>query len=238
MGTRPDALEAAIAHAWQVFDLPAPATTGVCKGCCMEPEIEADFLKQRARDLPAAYVRDWYFAAFADGLSHDHVAWFLPRVMEMLADGEEVAMVGNEVAFARLRRTGFPDRWPAPEVAAVNQFAVAFLKTMIATKAARPTGALDTALCMFGQGGIDIAPLLGLMDAMTDDDLANLLHDDWFFGDRGRIPFNAFWEAEPARTLAWAWYTSPALAARMDRAAMAGNERALAVFGLIAESQG
>ncbi|MBA3909579.1 MAG: hypothetical protein C0524_06750 [Rhodobacter sp.] len=112
MGTRPDALKAAIDEAWRVFDIPAPATTGVCVNCCMDPEIEADFLKRKARDLPLEYVRDWYFAAFTDAISHSHVAWFLPRVMELLADGHEFAPAGDEVAFMRLPLTGFPDRWP------------------------------------------------------------------------------------------------------------------------------
>ncbi|MFM7444285.1 MAG: hypothetical protein ACKO2N_10310, partial [Tabrizicola sp.] len=114
MGARTDALNAAIDEAWRVFDMPAPATTGVCEHCCMDPKIEADFLRQKARDLPLAYVRDWYFVAFTDDINHTHVAWFLPRVLELLADGKEVASVGDEVAFQRLPRTGFPDRWPLP----------------------------------------------------------------------------------------------------------------------------
>ncbi len=64
----------------------------------MDPAIEADFLKRAARDLPDAYVRDWFFAAYDSGITHAHVAWFLPRVLEMLAAGKDVAIVGNETA--------------------------------------------------------------------------------------------------------------------------------------------
>lgn len=199
----------------------------------MWPEIEADFLKQEAQDLPAHYVRDWYFAAYAEGIDHDHVAWFLPRVMEMLAAREEVAVVGHQVAFQRLPLTGFPDRWPKDEVAAVNRFALAFFETKLTEANSSFMQDIDSWLCMIGQGGIDIDPLLQRLDSLPDDDLAALLYRNWFYQGRGSIRFDAFWNVEPARTMAWNWYTSSGLAARLERAAMAGSEPALAVYDLI-----
>ncbi|WP_180996115.1 hypothetical protein [Tabrizicola aquatica] len=234
MGSRPDALNAAIAQAWQAFDLPAPAETGVCQGCCMDPGIEADFLKRQARDLPPAYVRDWYSAAHTDRIRHAHVAWFLPRVLEMLADGQHVAAVGDEVAFARLPLTGFPDRWPERQVAALNQFALAFLEMKLAVSPPMGLGELDRLLCMFGEGGLDLAPLLQRLEALGNDDLAGLLHRCWFHLQSGRIGLNAFWSREPGKTTAWAWYTSASLLNRMEEAALAGNETALEVYDLIA----
>jgi hypothetical protein len=233
VGARPDALKAVIEEAWQVFDQPAPRTTGVCVGCCMDPKIEADFLKRKARELPSAYVREWYFAAYANDISHDHIAWLLPRVMEMLADEEEVASVGHEVIFARLPLTGFPDRWPHAEVAVVNRFARALFERKLGEADLRFPQDIDSWLCMFGQGGIDIDPLLRQMDVLSDDDLAALLHRNWFYHGHGSIRFDAFWSLEPAKSMAWRWYTSPTLAARMERAAMAGNEKALDIYDLI-----
>lgn len=236
MGSRPDALKAAIDAAWRMFDIPAPATTGVCEHCCMDPAIEADFLKRKARDLPAVYVRDWYFAAYTQKISHAHVAWFLPRVMEILADGHEVASVGDEVAFNRLPLTGFPDRWPERQVAAVNRFALAFLEMKLASTPPLGWGGLDRLLCMFGEGGIDLGPLLRSLDTLSDDALADLLHRTWFHFHSGTIVFNAFWSREPAKSQTWNWYTSPTLATRMERAALAGNDRALDVHDLIITS--
>jgi hypothetical protein len=234
VGPRPDALNAAIEEAWRVFDIPEPSTTGVCERCCMYPEIEADFLKRPARDLPLDYVRDWNFAAFTDAISHNHVAWFLPRVMELLADGEEVASVGNEVAFQRLPRTGFPDRWPERQVAAIDRFALAYLEMKLEAKPSMDWADLDYLLCMFGEGGIDISPLLRRLDLLSDGELADLLHCTWFHAHKESIPFDAFWSREPAKSMAWSWYTSAALLERMERAAMAGNEKALDVHALIA----
>jgi hypothetical protein len=234
VGPRTDALKAAIDEAWRAFDIPAPATTGVCEHCCMDPKIEADFLTWKARDLPATHVRDWYAAAHTDRIRHAHVAWFLPRVMELLADQASVASVGDEVAFSRLPLTGFPDRWPDRQVQAVNSFALAYLDMKLAAEPPMSLYDLDRLLCMFGQGGIDIAPLLGRLDALSDAALAGLLHRTWFYCGHGQIGFDAFWSQEPARTLAWTWYTSAALMDRMERAALAGSETAPEVHALIA----
>lgn len=220
-----------------MFDMPTPATTGVCENCCMDPEIEANFLKQKPRDLPLPYVRDWYFAAFTDDISHNHVAWLLPRVLELLADGKEVASVGDEVAFQRLPRTGFPDRWPERQVAAINRFALAYLEMKLAADPPLSWGQLDYLLCMFGEGGIDIGPLMRRLDELSDDDLADLLHRTWIYAQAGSIPFDAFWSREPARSMAWGWYTSATLMERMERAAMAGNQKALEVHSVIATAR-
>lgn len=233
MGARIDALTAAIAQAWRAYDLPAPADTGVCRNCCMDPRIEADFLRHLARELSSGHVRDWYSAASDDSIRHAHVAWFLPRVMEMLARGEVVATVGIEVVFARLPLTGFPDRWPERQVQALQGFALAWFDALIHGDLPKSTTNIDSALCMFGEGGVDIAPLLGLLDELSDAELTDLLHGLWVHGDVGRIWFTAFWSREPARSLAWGWYTSEDLRDRMELAAYSGQDKAFAVHDAI-----
>lgn len=233
MGSRPDALTAAIDAAWRVFDMPAPATTGVCQHCCMEPEIEADFLKRTARDLPAHYVRDWYEGAYDASIQHDHVAWFLPRVMEMLAAGDEVTQIGNEVAFARLPLTGFPDRWPEGEVRAVRDFAQAYFNALIHSDLPRTAHDIDTALCMFGKARLDLAPFLTLLDRLPDAKLVENLKRLWVWNGKGRVWFTAFWDREPERAVAWNWYTSEALRDRMELAGHAGHDGAYAVHDAI-----
>jgi hypothetical protein len=237
VGPRPDALTAAIDEAWRVFAIPAPATTGVCEHCCMDPKIEAEFLKRPARDLPLDYVRDWYFAAFTDAIGHNHVAWFLPRVMELLLAGEELATVGHEVVFQRLPRTGFPACWSTEEVAVVQRFATQYFAALLVDAIPNADTDLDSWLCMFGIGNIDIDPLLRLMDALPDDVLAEKLHRMWWHGSWGEISVDAFWDDGPAKTLARSWYTSAHLLARMERAAMAGNEKALEVHSVIATAR-
>jgi hypothetical protein len=237
VGPRPDALKAAIDEAWRVFDIPAPSDLGVCTGCCMDPALAKEMQQTPARALSEQHVLEWYSAAFDPAPTHAQVAWLLPRVLEMLADRKEVAHVGDEVAFARLPSVGFPDRWPARQVEAINRFALAYLDMKLTKDPPLGWGELDRLLCMFGQGGIDLAPLLRRIEAMPDVDLAQLLHRSWFHFHSGNIGFDAFWEREPGKSLAWNWYTSEALMDRMERAALAGSEAALDVHALIASTR-
>ena len=206
-----DELEAVVARAYAAFDLPIPPATGVCEGCCMDAEIEADFLNHQARDLPLPYIQDWYFAAYTDRTGFPHVGWLLPRIMELVARGEEVASVGEEVVFQRLTLTGYPDKWAPRRVEVVTDFAEALMRQRV-----RGDGAeVDVALCMFGIAGVDIRPLLDLLWALDDDDLARALWGDlWPYQLRDGMGMSAFWEG-PQRDVAWAWYTAPALKERM-----------------------
>ncbi len=237
MGSGPDALRAAIDEAWRVFDIPAPATTGVCVGCCMDPEIEADFLKRPARDLPAVYVQEWYKGGYHVNISHDHVAWFLPRVMELLAEGTDVVLVGQEATLSRLPLAGFPHRWRSDEVALVQRFAKAFFAALLADEIPNADPDIDSWLCMFGIGGVDVGPLLAQMDVLSDSPLIDILHRGWVYPDAREIPADPFWEPGTARQQVWEWYTSDALLARMGRAARAGSEKALDLYDLIVASQ-
>lgn len=195
----------------------------------MDPAIEADFLNHPARDLPAAYVHDWYFAAFAADLGYSQMGWILPRVLQLLADGEEVTNLGLEVVLARLPVAGFPDGWPPEAVEVVSRFAHAW----IATRIEEGTTEIDAHLCMIGESGLPIGPLLADVAALADAELAALLHRSWVKGRAGSIGFSAFWSQEPARSEVWAWYTSTGLEARMRRAGETGDPKAAAVAEVI-----
>ena len=203
----------------------------------MDPEIEADFLKVPAHQLSPDYIRDWYAAAYDDRIGHDHVAWFLPRVMELLASGETIAIVGNEVVFQRLPFAGFPDLWPKPQAAAVQAFAKAFLAAQISGDMAPIPEGLDGCLCMFGEGGIDLAPLLGLLDSLDDAALVALLHRDWIKPFGRSIPGSPFWTDGPTRNRVWDWYKSDAMLDRLTRAMLAGNEAAVDLYDLIVDAR-
>ncbi|MCU0828994.1 MAG: hypothetical protein MUE52_16750 [Tabrizicola sp.] len=200
----------------------------------MDRDIEAAFLKTDARDLPAVYVQQWYNAAYDDTISHLHIAWFLPRVMELLVAGEQVALVGHEVVFQRMRASGYPAQWADLEVAAVQGFAEAFFAALLADEIPRADPDIDSWLCMFGTGGVEIAPLLRAMDAMPDTALAEKLNQTWCYNGWGDISLDSFWNDSPAKRQAWDWYTSETLLQRMESTAMAGSEKALEVHSVIA----
>ncbi len=220
-----------VERAYRLFARPAPPDLGVCTACCMDPAVERAMLMKAPRDLTVEEVREWLAAAFSDGLGRAQVEWILPRILDLLAEGAEVATGGNEVALARLGRLGFPEGWSEAEAAAVRDLCLLALEHHIRSDTRAP---LDDMLCMVAAGGLDLAPFLARLDALPDDVLARLLHDDWG-GRRGlRIWRTPFWDGLPARQAVWGWYV--AQEARMWGAAARGDRRAAEVAEAISEA--
>lgn len=251
MGARPDALtsaalKAAIDHAWHVFDVPAPKTIGVCDACCMDPALAADMLATPAKTLTALQLREWFYAAYDVSISHDHVAWVLPRLFELLVDGWHFDYLGPEILLHRLVLTGFPTQWPEAEVAAVHRLCEALWSRQLIAPDARVRSTIhdpdiDQWLCMFAIGELDIQPFLDRLWALPDEQLVDLLHHDWIAAWKsGFISFSSYWSNAPeaARQRAWAFYTAPALAERLMACAPAGDDRALALAALVEASAG
>ena len=224
-----------IAEAYDVFDGPRPTRLGVCEGCCMEPEIEADFFSHAARDLPLPYVRDWFFAAADPEVPKATWRFLLPRVLEILAWGEDdPSSVGIEVSLSRFP-TGDRDQWTGAQWSVLERFAAMFLDA----QKTNSTDYLDDVLCMFGLARFDLDPLLARLDGWSETELATKLHRDWHlpYGG-GSIWITAFWEA-PLNTRVFEWYTSRRLYDRMEAYGLHDDtprdiaERALAVADTI-----
>ncbi len=230
MGAWGEPLDQIIAEAWQVFDLPAPSSTGVCEHCCMDPKIEREFLKKSSHELTLLEVQDWHFAVTIENFGFAQMGWLLPRIMELLADGEQVAQVGEEVNLARLSDAGFPTKWSKEHTDVVERFCLA----LFARRVQDNYSDLDALLCMFSRAGLELDPLTEHLNSCTDEQLADLLHANWSQKnvrgeDVSSIWQTAFWEDERARAQAFNWYTSAALRDRMIRLGLAGNEKAAKV---------
>lgn len=228
MGARPDA----IARAYRAFAVPVPASLGVCTACCMDPALERAMLRKEPADLTLHEVREWLDAAFGGGMAEQQVAWIMPRILELLAEGHEVATAGNEVALRRLRDAGFPGSGSRERLACVTAACHVILDRHI--DARKPY--LDDVLCMIANGGLPIAPYIARLDALPGDRLADLLHADWTHVNGLTIWRTAFWYAVPGRQVVWDWYTSADLETRMWQAGSAGNMRAIEVAECIARN--
>ncbi|KIC40002.1 hypothetical protein RA27_17080 [Ruegeria sp. ANG-R] len=229
------ALATCIEDAYAVFDRPKPTSLDVCERCCMYPEIEDHFFEPDIRDLPLHYVKDWFFAASDPLVSLALSRYLLPRVMELLAQGQEIADVGLEVSLKRFG-TGLPDRWTAREAEIINRFTQLYLDRFKASDPAPPDNYLDDALCMFASAGQDPDPLLSYVWSWSDADLFGRLAHDWnMAGHFPSIWSTAFWsedefslpgQATRAKQVA-KWYRSPEMMARaaaaMDRPDPSGN---------------
>ena len=201
----------------------------------MHPEVEARLLNWPVREIPLDDLRDWYFAASDNPFPRPVMKWFLPRILELIADGRELASVGHEVALRRLHDSGFPADWPDAAVDLVNRFAVTLaVTTVVCPKtAAHPIedrATLDETLCLLGQGGVDMALVLAKLDTLPTEVLAGAFGRDWALMGH-EISINAFWESGPAKDMVLGWYTSDAMFERMMEhgVADAGEHRVAAL---------
>jgi len=228
---------ALIDQAYRVFACPKPESIGVCERCCMDREIEADFFSSPIRQLPLRYVRDWYFAAYQPpGVPKETWAYLLPRILEILAFGEDVGSAGIEVSLSRYE-TGNPDNWSTREWAVIDQFQRAFLTHKIEHGDDR----LDDVLCMFGLAGWSLGDLIDQVRLIDDATLAERFWNDWCHDHvpgREGIWVTAFWEGSANSTL-FEFYASKELHVRMAKLALADgtepslSERAAAVASVI-----
>ncbi len=226
-----------VTQAYRVFSYPTPTSTDVCRGCCMDPKIEADFFVPSIDELPLSYIRDWYFAAY-DPRGVSKATWgnLLPRLLEVLACGQDVSNHGLEVSLNRFD-TGNPSNWTPAEWAVLDAFQRRFLMRAIQDGAEF----LDDTLCMFSLAGWPMQGLLEQVASVPSPVLAERFWKDWC---QGRAPgcegiwITAFWEGG-ANTEVFDFYTSKALFDRMETLAFAEDtdpelaRKALAVASVI-----
>lgn len=225
-----------IQDAYRVFRYDTPTDTEVCKGCCMDAEIEEDFFAPAIEEMPLHYLQDWYFAACEPPISKALWGYLLPRVLEVLAVGEDdPASVGLEVSLNRFP-TGHRDQWSAAEWDVLDRFQRLFLSEWIVGRKTY----LDDMICMFGLAGWPVADLMAQVAAHSDEALCLQFHSDWCIG-RPAIWITAFWEGG-GNTEAFKFYTSRGLYDRMERLALAPTtdpavaEMALSVASAIQEN--
>ena len=159
------------------------------------------------RSLPLPLVRQWMDAATASDFPADIWLHLLPRILELLAAGEDPTFVGIEVSLRRGR--GMAMR--ADQRAVLGRFQAAHLAKVAAT---RPPD-FDATLCMFVLGGWDPDDLAAQLAALPDAVFVPALHEAWC-GPMGEPLWTAFWE-ESGRTRMRAFFTSAAVFDRLLR---------------------
>jgi hypothetical protein len=202
-----------IERAYEVFAYLKPTSTEVCVRCCMNREIEDDFFNPPIRELPLSYVQDWYSAAYEPpGIAKATWAYLLPRILEILAAGEDVSAVGIEVSLSRFD-TGNARNWSKEEWEILDRFQRDFLRR----QAEQGRDNLDDVVCMFRLAGWPLTDLLEQVASMPTPLLAQRFWHDWCAGcvpGREGVWITAFWEGSDPST-AFDFYTSPSLYDRM-----------------------
>lgn len=218
-----------IAQAYEVFKGSKPVDTEACE-CCMEDSIRNDFFNHPPHDLPYYYVRDWFFAAVDYPISKRLWRFLLPRILEILACGEDPAMVALEVSLSRFP-TGDRAQWSDQEWRVLDRFQRLLLKEC---ETARPDDMVDDVLCMFALAGWPADELFGQFFDWPEDMLLRKLERDWLSwgGQGGSVSVTHFWNDMPKARQHW---SSPKLEKRLLDIAMNDQtppERAALAFRL------
>ena len=220
-----------IEEAYRVFECPKPTKIGVCENCCMDPKIEADFFTLPLRDVPLAYLHDWFFAACSPG-EMPQLTWgyMLPRLLECLAAGESPNMIGVEIVLYRFL-TGDAANWSTEEWSVLDRFQRMLLEVAVTdvdpvTGKEVSTWQSDAVLCLFGRAGWPLDDLFAQLMAFRDEDIAYCWPGMWW---EGKPSFNVTAHWADLKKDAEAFYLSETWSKRMAALAGAsGAERKLA----------
>ncbi|GKT25369.1 hypothetical protein [Acidovorax sp. SUPP3334] len=200
--TVPAALRSAVEAAYAAFQRHrAPQTLDVCTGCCMDVALEREMRSLPLRKITAHHFYEYNSSAKSSVQPPEELLYLLPRLLELLAQGEELHH-STELYLDRLGRCP-ADALSRQERAAVDAFALAFFREGLGHGARKPSpfngaNAFDI-LLMLHIGGIAIAPLLAHW--LEDDRASAVLHyadgSYWDFWGTQRIR-NAFAGDRPA----------------------------------------
>ncbi|WP_343292045.1 hypothetical protein AAHN93_07485 [Vandammella animalimorsus] len=180
------ALAAAIEHAYRVFGAcPPPAgPLDVCMPCCVEPEMEEQLRHLPLRQLTPKHLYEYNNSAKNDVQSIAEVGYFLPRLLELIAQGKEVHH-STELYLDRLGRCPADslssEQWQAVQAVAQALFADCLARYPWERGGPWNGYTLFDVLLMLHIGGLDIQPLLDLW-LRTDTPQATLHYANaaWF----------------------------------------------------------
>ncbi len=191
-----------------LFRQARPRDLAACTACCMPIELQRAMVRMSPRDWTEAQLQDWMAAAVADPLPEDVSQLVLPRVLDGLLRGEAVSPHGVEIALKRFD-AGNPARWGDAARPLLDRFQRHFLVNAPEFGVTR----LDSALCLFAQGGWNIDALFRQVLDMPDWGLIGWLHQNWVQDQDFDI--SAFW---PDPSVPRAFYRGAALDTRLVQA--------------------
>ncbi|MEO1471549.1 MAG: hypothetical protein AAFV86_21130, partial [Pseudomonadota bacterium] len=202
-------------QAYRVFDYPTPLTTGVCD-CCTDRRLMRELLTLDRRTIGVEHFRDWYDGA--GDPPHETWGYFLPRILELLAQGHRLAGLNDYV----LQRgpTGVPSAWSGAEWRLLDAWQRAYIDALPLQARIR----LDDALTMLVLGGWPLDALTPQLLTWPDEALIDTLWREWCLpGHEPEITAWGLWDDEEEAALL-AFYRSDPLAWRIVCFALAGTD--------------
>lgn len=167
-----------------------PTEHAVCD-CCMSSKVRADFFKHGQRNLPLEYINDWFFAAADIPMKQAQWRFVLPRILEVLASGNEPSSTGYEVSLSRFP-TGDANCWNKEEWQILERFRYLFLEQI-----SEPDSEfLDDYICMFANAGWPCRDLFKQVFSWSNEVLTLRLWNDWCsWGKLSAVWITTFWDS-------------------------------------------
>lgn len=232
-----DTLRAIIAEAYALFP---PHRFGaqlnnVCTTCCVTAEQEALLVGTQRQRISAELMQAYFGAAFNGCLSTEETEHFLPRLLELSAEGHELGTGGFECNFDHLgtRGANYRHNWSREKITLIDRYFQALATLSWQDGLPNPKWrhrAIEDVLCAIARGSAPLAPILSAWQAdqsrQATIQLANTISNlHW---SKRKIGFaklvNAFWGDVPDQEfLCIAWLCSRDHYIRFD-AAMSREE--------------
>ncbi|MFM1815109.1 MAG: hypothetical protein RLZ98_1804 [Pseudomonadota bacterium] len=172
-------LERAVAGAYDVFSAYRLRGTIVHCSCpvCMTDEIAQALSNLPLKNIPSDMLAE--YTNSAHGYDKKDIErefkHFLPRYLDLIAACDPPCNLGLETCLSRLREAAYRERWPAPEVAAVDEVFDAFVEASVGQLGLIewPVGLrlefdMTEVITMVVQAGGDLDRVLGVLDTGSD----------------------------------------------------------------------
>ena len=196
----PSELEAAIEACYRTFQkCTLPGTLlDVCTHCCMDAQLEAEMHRLPLRQISQRHMYEYNGSAKSEVQPTPELRYLIPRLLELVARGEEVHH-STELYLDRLGRREAdafsPAEWQTIQHLCECLFAHRLSLYPWQKPAERWQDPLFDLLLMFAIGGVDIAPMLAQWrDADAPQSTLHYVESSywnyWYYGG-GRVN-NAF----------------------------------------------
>lgn len=190
-------MQAVIADAYKVFGrYRAPSVQLDACPCCMSPDIEEQMRKLSLRKLTRQHFYEYNTAAKGEVQPVWEILYFLPRLLELIAQGEDVHH-SSELYLDRVGRCP-PETFNEAERAVLDRFAINYFASHLASRDQPLLEDAFTVLLMFHIGGVRLEPLLDYwLHCMDPQSTVHYVEAGYWHFWEGREVINAFAEDRP-----------------------------------------
>lgn len=184
--------------------VPKPEHLSSCD-CCHPDSEKQNLLSTPLNQLSGVLLEDFIFSAFNTIGTEEDFKYFLPRVLELIAQDEfgdfcDLGLVGDKLAQANYKT------WPENLADSVDRMLRSIWRDVFLKQEVDETKDLDGYLCLVGNAGVDIK--LYLDDLFKAPKIAAKIWEWEIENARKGKLFDCFWRHEANQKIVVDWIVS------------------------------